>query len=91
MATAMPQIQVEFQNYYGSWIDVSAYLMTEAGVSVRRGRGTRYDTSGPGTCSFTLDNFTGNFTPGNTSSAYYATGWPVKLNEAPLVAVERYT
>lgn len=87
MATAMPQIQVEFQNYYGSWTDVSDYLMTEAGVSVRRGRGTRYDTSGPGTCSFTLDNFTGNFTPGNTSGAYYAYGWPVK-NQQVRVTVD---
>lgn len=80
MTTAMPNIQVEFYTpTYSLWTDVSASLMTEQGVSIKRGRGTRFDTSGVGTCSFVLDNFTGNFTPANTSSAYYAYGdWAIK-------------
>lgn len=80
MASAMPNIQVEFYTpTYSLWTDVSASLMTDQGVSIKRGRGTRFDTSGVGTCSFVLDNFTGNFTPANTSSAYFAYGdWAIK-------------
>jgi len=80
MATAMPNIQIEFYTpFYATWSDVSEYLMTDQGVSIKRGRGTRFDTSGVGTCAFTLDNFTGNFTPANTSSAFYYLGdWAIK-------------
>lgn len=80
MATAMPNIQIEFYTpTYNTWSDVSSYLMTDQGVSIKRGRGTRFDTSGVGTCAFTLDNFTGNFTPANSSSAFaYLGDWAIK-------------
>ena len=80
MATAMPNIQIEFYTpFYATWSDVSSYLMTDQGVSIKRGRGTRFDTSGVGTCAFVLDNFTGNFTPANASSAFYYLGnWAIK-------------
>jgi len=80
MTTAMPNIQVEFYTpTYSLWTDVSSYLMTDQGVSIKRGRGTRFDTSGVGTCSFVLDNFTGNFTPANSSSAFAGYGdWAIK-------------
>jgi len=66
--TAFPKIKVEL--YTTSWINISSSVRANPGLSVRRGRATRFDTSGPGTCSFTVDNYTGNFTPGNTAGAY---------------------
>jgi hypothetical protein len=78
----MPNIQVElYSTFYASWVDVSQYLMTDQGVSIKRGRGTRFDTSGVGTCAFVLDNFTGNFTPANSASplgSTYGTEWASK-------------
>jgi hypothetical protein len=68
MATALPGVKVEI--YTTSWVDVSTYVRLDAGITINRGRGTRFDTSGPGTLSLTFDNFSGNFTPGNTSSTY---------------------
>jgi hypothetical protein len=69
MATAMPEVKIEFY-FSSSWVDVSSSLRTESGISVKRGRGTRFDTCGTGTLSFILDNFNGYFTPANTSSLY---------------------
>ena len=89
MATRIPNIQIEL---YGSttlaWIDVSSALRMESGVSIKRGRGTRFDACGPSSCSFILDNNTGNFTPDNSSGAYWGQGNWAEKNQPVRVTID---
>jgi len=89
VATRIPDVQVEL---YGTttlaWVDVSSALRTDSGVSIKRGRGTRFDTCGPATCSFTLDNPTGAFTPDNSSGTYWAQGNWAEKNQQIRVTID---
>ena len=53
-----------------SWVDISAYVRLEQGITVTRGS-TRGGGTQPGTASLTLDNTDARFTVGNTGSPYY--------------------
>ena len=53
-----------------TWVDISAYVRLERGVTVTRGS-TRGAGAQPGTASLTLDNTDSRFTVGNTGSPYY--------------------
>ena len=64
----------------GAMVDVSSYVSFVAGVSNSWGRGDEFRDTGPRAFSFTLDNYDGRFTPGNSSSALATTvteGMPV--------------
>ena len=61
--------------YGGSptWTDITDYLLTGDGgapINISGGRQNWLGDPNPGTCSFTLDNRDGRFTPGNASSPY---------------------
>lgn len=61
---------IEFEFTPGTWTDVTAYhLFTEA-TTIRRGRNSVLDVAQIGTCSFTLSNNDGRFTPAGTSPYY---------------------
>lgn len=54
----------------GAMTDVSAYANLKDGVTRSTGRSSEFDDTPPGTFSLAFDNPTGNFTPGNTGSAF---------------------
>ena len=74
----MPAPKLEIYSYITTtWINVSSGLVMSSGVNAKRGRSSQFDTSSPGTMTFTLNNSDGAFTPGN--SGYYVLNNPVRL------------
>lgn len=57
-----------------SWTDVSAYVMHQNGIKVDRAFSRDLEGWNPGTCSFTLDNTDGRFSPTNLSGPYVSAG-----------------
>ena len=53
------------------WTDITQYVDLVAGVSIGRGAQDELSETQPGTCSLTLDNSDGRFSPGRASGAYY--------------------
>lgn len=51
--------------------DVSAFVRMSPGISIARGRSPEGGQVSPGTCTLTLDNSDGRFTPERTTSPYY--------------------
>jgi hypothetical protein len=64
-------VKVEIQWIAGQWTDVSSLVALEAGVKITQGRATEADDSTPGTCTFTLRNDDGRFTPNNPLSSFF--------------------
>jgi hypothetical protein len=73
------------------WRNVTADVQWPRGVRIARRRSTELDDFQPGTMAFALDNFAGNYTPGNTASIHYPnvkinrqvryrSRWPVSVN-----------
>lgn len=60
----------------GAMVDVSSYVGFMAGISQSWGRQDEFRDVNPRAFSFTLDNYDGRFTPGNTASA-----WPTPVVE----------
>ena len=54
-----------------TWTDVTSRVRVEPGISIDHWRSNEGETTNPSSCSFTLINNDGRFTPGNTSSIYY--------------------
>ena len=55
----------------GVWTDITAYVLVEDGVTITQGRGDEVGAHVPSTCSFTLNNADGRFTPRNPMSPYF--------------------
>ena len=53
------------------WVDVTQWAQVGSGISVTRGRQDEHSEVSPSTCTLTLDNSDGRFTPGRTGSPYY--------------------
>lgn len=68
----------------GDWHDVSGDVYQRAPIAITRGVSDETSTITPASvCTFTLDNRSGNYDPGNPMSAYYGTlgrGTPVRIN-----------
>jgi hypothetical protein len=74
---AMPAPTLEIYSYYtSSWLNVSSYLVMRNGISVKRGRASQFDTSSPGTMSFTL---TSNSPYGVPGASYFQINNAVRL------------
>jgi hypothetical protein len=56
-----------------AWTDVTAYVRVTDGVVIVRGRQDEQGTLQAGTCTMTLDNRDGRFSPRNPTGAYYGT------------------
>jgi hypothetical protein len=67
---AFTTVKIEIKDSAGNWDDVSANVIMGAGVNIKRGRSSQFDTSSPGTCTFSVNNATGVFTPGTNSNGY---------------------
>lgn len=63
-------VKIEIKDSAGNWDNVSAYVIMPSGVNIKRGRSSQFDTSSPGTCTFSVNNATGVFTPGTNSNGY---------------------
>lgn len=53
------------------WTDITPYVDLAAGLNITRGAPEELADTAPGTCSLTLDNSDGRFSPGRASSPYY--------------------
>lgn len=53
-----------------SWTDVTSDVRTEQGIETSMGRADEASTSQPASCSFTLDNSTGDYSLGGQSRLY---------------------
>lgn len=73
---------------FSAGVDISDKLHSPAGLRKKWGRGSQFDPGAASTVSFTLDNATGDFTPGNTAGAYYPL---VQENEPILVKFDGAT
>ncbi len=71
--SGIPTVVVEIKALTG-WADVSHRVLLVEGVKCSRGRSNEFETSSPGTASFTLENSDGECSPANTSSDYYIYG-----------------
>lgn len=55
-----------------AWTDITPYAdIITAGISIGRGAQDELSETQPGTCTLTLDNSDGRFSPGRASSPYY--------------------
>lgn len=54
-----------------TWTDVSAYVRADPGITIRNGLPSEGVVADPASCTFTLNNPDGRFTPRNTAGAYY--------------------
>lgn len=55
----------------GTWTDITDRVYQRDPISIRRGRSNESARVDPGSCSLTLDNRDGNFSPRNPTGAYY--------------------
>jgi hypothetical protein len=87
-----PDIKVEiaFNASYATpaasrvWTDVTDHTLTASEINIGYGRQNEFSQPGPNTCTLTLDNRDGRFTPGLATSPYYPN---VKLGRPLRVAV----
>jgi hypothetical protein len=54
-----------------TWTDITSYVRYSSGITVKRGRSSEGAAVDRSTCSLTLDNADGRFSPRNPSGAYY--------------------
>lgn len=55
----------------GTWVDITSYVRIAAGIRIVRGRLDEQSQPNATTCTMTLDNRDGRFSPRNASGAYY--------------------
>lgn len=91
----VPTVQVLLDDGTSTWQhDVTSYVRLVDGIGINRGRQDEFADVQPSTCSLTLDNTDGHFTPttvakpnllGNGGFEVSAAGWFVKANVTSLV------
>lgn len=58
-------------NLAGTWTDITSKVRHSDGVVITRGRADEGSATDPSTCSLTVDNRLGDFSPRNPMGAYY--------------------
>lgn len=69
-----PKVYLAFDGPYAAapaWIDVTPYVDVQAGISITTGRTDGLSDVNASTCSITVDNSDGRWTPSNPSGAWY--------------------
>lgn len=88
MALPNTKVEIAFNAGYttaaGSrtWTDVSTYVLADSSIRISRGRQDEISQIQPSTCTITLDNADGRFTPEKTAGAYYPNvkkGRPIRV------------
>lgn len=66
-------VTVELQNIVtaGVWTDVTGYVYTENGISIKRGRSDEASSVEPSHCELVFNNRDGRFSPRNPTGPYY--------------------
>lgn len=88
------KVEIAFNSTYSTpaasrtWTDVTEYVKTAEGISISHARQDEFSQPGPNTCSLTLKNADGRFTPGLATSPYYPN---VKIGRPLRVAVNLCT
>lgn len=79
--------------YVGSgWTDVTSDVLYDNGINITRGRQDESPSLTPSNCSFTLKNFTGNYSPRNPAGAYYGTlGRNTSMRLSMILAADSFT
>jgi len=54
-----------------TWVDVTQWVQVNSGISITRGRQNEHGEISASTCTLTLDNADGRFTPDRSASPYY--------------------
>lgn len=76
-----PKVELEIN---GTWTDVTtAPVYDRDAINISRGRQNEGTTLAPASCSLTINNRTGNFSPRNPSGAYYGLigrGTPLRVS-----------
>jgi len=67
---SFPAVTVELQ-IDGSWVDVTSDVLTRDDIVITRGRAEAAQHTERGTCTFTLNNRGGKYSPRNPRSPYY--------------------
>lgn len=57
--------------YDGDWQDITSYVYSRDSIQIKRGRADESASAEPGSCSLTLNNRDGRFSPRNPSSPLY--------------------
>uniref|UniRef100_UPI000592B1C1 hypothetical protein n=1 Tax=Nocardiopsis salina TaxID=245836 RepID=UPI000592B1C1 len=71
----------------GEWVDISGDVRAEEPVQITRGRADEASQADPSSCSLTLDNRGGKYSPHNPLSPYYGQlgkNTPVRVRVGPL-------
>lgn len=68
--TGLLPVHVEL-NYDGAWHEITEDVKVDRGITVDRGRDDYQSSPSPTTCSFTLDNRDGKYSPKNPLSPLY--------------------
>lgn len=55
----------------GTWTDITADVRRDGSIAITRGRSAEAGTADPSSCSLTLDNRTGKYSPRNPTGAHY--------------------
>lgn len=55
----------------GAWTNITTAVRVEDGITIQRGRQDEQGSLGPGTCTMTLNNVDGRFSPRNPLGPYY--------------------
>lgn len=64
------KVRVDLQ-INGAWMDVTGYVQTAEGITITRGRTDEAASAQASSCTLTLNNRDGRFTPSNPVGAYY--------------------
>lgn len=70
MAWSEPDVRVELE-VGGAWVDITGDVRVSDGITVTRGRSDEGQHVDPSTCSMTLNNADGKYSPRNPNSPYY--------------------
>lgn len=88
MALPNTKVEIAFDSGYTTpaasrtWTDVSAWVESQYGLTINRGRADEISQIQPSILSLTLDNTDGRFTPEKTGGAYYPNvkkGRPIRV------------
>lgn len=66
-----PTVELQGVVTAGVWTNISSYVYAEDGITITRGRQDEQASLEPSTCSLTLNNRDGRFSPRNPTGAYY--------------------
>ena len=90
---AREPVTVDIEFTAGVWTDVTSDVLVNSGVTIHHGRNSVLESAGPGTASFSLSNWSGDYTPGHPGSPRHPNVRPnvrIRIAIATVVWFEGY-